>query len=127
VRRPDAFAASGSWTLSSLPACFFERDHRSGPVAQLRRSFPPAAERIAAGAIVRSGDCAVVVRARELWITRGADRLRVPPDARLYRQGAGFTLVWIDGERAEIRHYCRGFGAAGCAAQSFPSPSAKLP
>jgi hypothetical protein len=45
------------------------------------------------------------VRDRELWIARGADRLRVPPDAYLYRDAGGLTLVFIHGAQAEIRKY----------------------
>ncbi len=66
------------------------------------------------------GNCTVRVLAHELWISRGSDRLRVPPDARLYRRGDRLTLVSIDGRHAEIRHYCRGFDAVRCPTQSFP-------
>ena len=43
-------------------------------------------------------------RARPL-VSRGRDRLRVPPDARLYRTAKGLMLVYERGGRAEIRVY----------------------
>jgi hypothetical protein len=115
-----AFLASGSWTMSSLPSCFFEQDHILGPVAKLRSMFPPSGERVAPGTLVHSGNCTIEVRPRELWISRGPDRLRVPPEARLYRRGNRLTLVWTSGDRAEIRDYCPSFDAVRCPAQSFP-------
>jgi hypothetical protein len=111
--RPQAaFRGSGSWVMSSLPSCFRERERRRGSVAELRAKFPPASERIRPPAVIRSGDCALAVRSRELWISRGADRLRVPPTAFLYREAGGFTLVFIRGTQAEIRRYESGVGTA---------------
>lgn len=121
---PAAFGASGSWTMSSLPGCFFEQDHLIGSVARLRAKFPPAGERVAPGTSLRSGDCTVHVRPRELWIVRGDDRLRVPPDARLYRRGDRLTLVFVAGQHAEIRHYCRAFDAVRCPPQTYSTPPA---
>jgi hypothetical protein len=102
---PAAFRASGGWTMSSLPACFRERERIRGSVAELRAKFPPTSERVRPPSVVMSGDCTVTVRDRELWIARGDDRLRVPPEAFLYRERGGFTLVYIHGTRAEIRRY----------------------
>jgi hypothetical protein len=102
---PTAFSGSGSWTMSSLPSCFHERERIRGPVAQLRPQFPPSSERVRPPSVVFSGNCTIQVRDHELWITRGADRLRVPPQADLYRTGAGLTLTYVHGTRAEIRRY----------------------
>jgi hypothetical protein len=55
--------------------------------------------------VVFAGECTILVRGRELLITRGSDRLRVPPVATLYRDRSGLTLVYIHGARAEIRRY----------------------
>jgi len=99
------FLGAGSWTMSALPSCFRERERLRGPLAQLRPKFPPAAERVPPASIVRSGDCTILVGRNDLQISRGRDRLRVPPDAALYRDANGLTLVSIDGSRAEIRRY----------------------
>jgi hypothetical protein len=100
-----AFRGSGAWVMSSLPACFRERERVRGSVAELRSKFPPPSERVRPPSVVLSGDCTVTVRDRDLLISRGADRLRVPPEAFLYRESGGFTLVFIHGTRAEIRRY----------------------
>jgi hypothetical protein len=100
-----AFRGSGPWAMSSLPACFRERERMRGSVAELRSKFPPTSERVRPPSVVMSGDCTLTVRDREVWISRGADRLRVSPDAFLYRDAGGFTLVYIHGTRAEIRRY----------------------
>ncbi len=135
AQRPDAtgvrpadggFAASGAWTMSSLPACFFEQDHRLGQLTELESKFPPATQRIAAGTIIHWGVCTVSVRPDEVWITRGDDRLRVPPVARLYRDGDRLILVSIAGRQAEIRRYCRRYDAVHCPPQSFPRPHRML-
>jgi hypothetical protein len=99
------FRGSGAWVMSSLPGCFRERERMRGSVAELRSKFPPTSERVGPPAVVLSGDCTLTVRDRDLLISRGADRLRVPPDAFLYREAGGFTLVFIHGTRAEIRRY----------------------
>jgi hypothetical protein len=105
-RPTETFSGSGNWTMSSLPACFEERMRTRGKLADLRMSIPPQSRRIAPGTVLRRGDCTVMVRAHDIWIARGIDRVRVPPEARLYREGdAGLVLVAIDGDRAEIRHY----------------------
>ncbi len=91
--------------MSSLPACFHERELVRGSVAELRSRFPPAPDRVRPPSVISSGECTIIVRRSELLITRGSDRLRVPPVANLYRNGSGLTLVYIHGTRAEIRRY----------------------
>jgi hypothetical protein len=100
-----AFTGSGSWTLSSLPSCFRERERIRGNLVALRAKFPPPSERLRPRTVVHSGDCTIIVRDHELWVSRGADRLRVPPEAGLYRNAHGLTLVYVRGAQAEIRRY----------------------
>lgn len=107
--------------MSSLPSCFVEQYHQFGRLDELRAKFPPDSQRVAPGTVVRAANCTIVVRPHELWISRDSDRLRVPREARLYRAGDRLTLIFIEGGRAEIRHYCPSFDALRCPAQSFPS------
>jgi hypothetical protein len=100
-----AFIATGSWAMSALPGCFVETERVRGGIAELHGKFPPAATRVSPGSVVRFADCTIAVRADDLVIERGADRLRVPPQARLYRSAGRLTLVVIDGTHAEIRRY----------------------
>jgi hypothetical protein len=102
---PVAFSAEGPWVLSALPSCFTEQSRVSGPLALLRAKIPPAAERLAPGTTLHEGACTVLVRAHDVVVARGTDRLRVPPEAQLYRTGAQLTLVARSGATVEIRRY----------------------
>jgi hypothetical protein len=104
-RPQETFSGSGNWTMSALPGCFDEQSRYTGKLTDLRIAFPPEKQRLAAGTILRRGACTVFVRAHDIWIARGIDRVRVPPEARLYLQGDRLTLVAIDGTQAQIRHY----------------------
>ena len=102
---PAPFKGQGPWVLSALPDCFDEQSRVSGPYAGLRAKIPPAADRIAPGTTLRLAGCTVSVREHDVWVDRGPDRLRVPPEAALYRVGGRLTLVVRIGKRLEIRRY----------------------
>ena len=102
---PRPFMGQGPWVLSALPLCFDEQSRISGPLAELRKKLPPAADRIAPGTTVHAGDCTVLVRAHDVLVERDADRLRVPPESALYRVKGHLTLVAHAGRKVEIRRY----------------------
>jgi hypothetical protein len=104
-RTPPPFRATGSWVLSALPACFDERSRARGPAAALAAQLPPAGDRIAPPATVAVRTCTLHVEPHEIWVDRGADRMRVPPDAALYRVDGRLTLVVRTGPNVEIRRY----------------------
>jgi hypothetical protein len=99
------FSGQGPWVLSALPGCFDEQSRVSGPLAGVESKLPPAADRIAPGTTLHVGECTLVVRNRDIWVERGADRLRVPPDATLYLVDGHLTLAVRSGGQLEIRHY----------------------
>jgi len=101
------FVGQGSWVLSALPDCFDQLSSIEGPSLALVFHVPPARARIAPGTSLRSGDCTVLVRAHDIWVYRGGDRLRVPPDARLFHGKSGLTLVYEHAGRTEVRVYRR--------------------
>jgi hypothetical protein len=104
--RPSAtFSGDGSWVMSALPGCFDEQSRTRGSLAALRAKFPPAADRLAATTILQRGNCTIAIGENDIIVTRGPDRLHVPPLARLYAQGPKLTLVVVRGTRAEIRVY----------------------
>ncbi|GAC1405122.1 MAG: hypothetical protein NVSMB64_09430 [Candidatus Velthaea sp.] len=103
--REQPFAGQGTWTMSSLPDCFREVERSRGPVAMMRPRFPSESTRVKPAGVVRRGNCTIVVGEHDLWIARGADRLRVPPEARLYQDQGRLTLVVIGPKQAEIRVY----------------------
>ena len=99
------FTGQGPWVLSALPGCFEEQSRVSGPFEEVQAKLPPAADRIAPGTTLRVGECSLAVRARDIWVSRGSDRLRVPPDAALYRVDGHLTLAVRSGGQLEIRRY----------------------
>ncbi len=99
------FTGEGPWVFSALPACFDEQSRVRGPIALLRGKIPPAHDRIAAGTVIRRADCTVTIRAHDILVVRGTDRLHVPAEAGLYRVDAGLTLVARSGKQLEIRRY----------------------
>lgn len=101
----NPFTGQGPWVLSALPDCFDEQSRVSGPFAEVRAKLPPGADRIAPGTRLRVGDCILQVRRRDIWVDRGSDRLRVPPDAALYRVDGHLTLAVHSGGQLEIRRY----------------------
>jgi hypothetical protein len=108
VTTPEPFfQGQGGWVLSALPGCFDQISSIEGPSQALTFHVPPASERIAPGTRLRSGNCTLLVRAHDLWIYRGADRLRVPPEARLYETKDGLTLVYEHAGQTDVRIYAR--------------------
>jgi hypothetical protein len=99
------FTGQGPWVLSALPSCFDEQSRVSGPYAELAPKLPPAGDRIAPGTTLTVGDCSIRVRERDIWVDRKGDRLRVPPDAKLYRVDGRLTLAVRSGRQLEIRRY----------------------
>jgi hypothetical protein len=102
---PRPFSGQGPWVLSALPECFDETSRVRGPAGTLGAKVPSPGDRIAPGTTLRAGDCTLLVRAHDIWVDRGADRLRVPPDAALYRVDGHLTLIVRTGAQLEIRRY----------------------
>jgi hypothetical protein len=102
-----SFEGEGDWVLSALPGCFDQLSSIDGPSLAVTFHVPPARERIAPGTTLRSGNCTLRVRPHDVWIYRGADRLRVPPEARLFQTKDGLTLVYEHAGRTVVRVYAR--------------------
>jgi hypothetical protein len=98
------FSGEGPWVMSALTDCFDQQSSKTGPAELLAHDVPPASERVRATTLHR-GACTVVVREHDIWVLRGDDRLRVPPEARLYRHVNSLILVWEHAGRMEIRVY----------------------
>ncbi|HEY0394541.1 MAG TPA: hypothetical protein VGD01_08585 [Candidatus Elarobacter sp.] len=101
------FAGQGGWVLSALPGCFDQLSSIEGPSLALTFHVPPPSQRVAPGTTLHSGNCRVLVRPHDLWVWRGKDRLRVPPEARLFDAKDGLTLVYEHAGKTEVRVYRR--------------------
>jgi hypothetical protein len=75
------------WALDVLPECFHELARSSGTPDFARRRLPAGARLIPPGSVVRVADCTLQVGTGSAVVSRGADRLVVPPLARFYRAG----------------------------------------
>lgn len=102
---PRPFSGQGPWVLSALPDCFDEQSRVSGPVPAVQPKLPPPDDRIAPGTTFRVAGCTLQVRAHDIWVDRGPDRMRVPPDAALYRVDGRLVLTVRSGDQVEIRRY----------------------
>ncbi len=100
------FGGDGPWVMSALPGCFDQQSATIGPADLLAKDVPPERERLRPATTLRRGACTIVVGEHDVYVYRGADRLRVPPEARLYARGQRLTLVWSGPYgRMEIRRY----------------------
>ena len=96
------------WALSALPECFRQLSSASGTRAFVRGKMPPGVRIVPNGTMIVSADCTLAVRGDEVRVVRGADRLRVPPVARLYAvPGGRLVLYRRSGTREELRVYAR--------------------
>jgi len=92
------------WALDVLPECFHELSRASGAPAFARARLPPAGHELPAGTVLRVADCTLTIGPGRAVVTRGVDRLIVPPLARFYRDGSRrIVLDRADGGREDVR------------------------
>jgi hypothetical protein len=93
------------WALSALPECLIQRSEATGTLAYVRSKLPHGATAVAPGTVLRYGSCTISVRDGEALVSRGNDRLRIPPHVTLYRAGNVLALLRDTGARGELRIY----------------------
>ena len=93
------------WALSALPDCLRQKSEATGSVAFASSKIPPGARRIAPGSRLVYGPCTISVGNGEAFVSRGPDRLRIPPVATLYRAGDKLFLLRRTGRYGELRVY----------------------
>jgi hypothetical protein len=81
------------WALDVLPECFHELARSSGTPAFARARRPRGARALPAGTVLRVADCTLAIGDGRALVTRGADRLVIPPLAHFYRDGPGRVVV----------------------------------
>lgn len=104
---PPAENVTGNapWALSALPDCFAQTSETTGSAAYVAAHVPSGAQLVAAGTHLTFGPCTISVGRDELLVTRGSDRLRVPPQARLYMIGETLALLRTSGSITTLRIY----------------------
>ncbi len=93
------------WALSALPDCLIPQSESTGTLAYVRSKVPAGATAVPAGTILHYGPCTILVRDGEALVSRGPDRLRIPPHVTLYRAGSRLALLRESDGTGELRVY----------------------
>jgi hypothetical protein len=93
------------WAMSALPECFTQESKTTGPKAYVLAHLPAGAVMMRPGDSASFADCTLQVSGNTILVTRGTDRLRIPPIARLYRTGTGLALLRGGSGGLELRVY----------------------
>ncbi|HTZ55649.1 MAG TPA: hypothetical protein VMB20_11355 [Candidatus Acidoferrum sp.] len=101
----DSVTGNAPWALSALPDCFAQRSETSGSATYVEARLPAGAQPVPAGARLTYGPCTILVRRGELLVERGSDRLRVPPESRLYTVNGTLALLRTSGSTTDLRIY----------------------
>jgi len=122
--RQRALAVSGiaPWALSALPECFRQLFRATGPAAFVDAKMPRHALRLPPGATLRVADCSVAVGREAAVVTRGENRLIVPPPARLFLSEGHLVL---DRALGRNRRDLRIYALRAESALALPTPRAK--
>lgn len=104
-RSDGAVTGDAPWALSALPDCVRQSQIYRGAPAFVRSKLPAAAVAIGSGGRLTFGPCTIFVGDGEVTVTRGEDRLRIPPQTTLYRLRDGLVLLRVNGTTAELRSY----------------------
>lgn len=95
----------GRGALSTLPDCFKQTGLYRGPRAFVDAHVPTHGATLAPNTVLHINACTLTVGSDDVTVTRGADRVRVPPRSHLARIAGGFLLTTVDGAHEEARSY----------------------
>jgi hypothetical protein len=105
-RAAGTFVANAGWALSALPECFTQIEKVTGPPKYVLARVPQGASMLRTGTVIDTADCRIAVTGNTVVITRGSDRLSVPPIARLYQVPDGsLALLRAADDGYELRVY----------------------
>jgi hypothetical protein len=93
------------WALSALPDCLRQTEESTGSLAYVRSHLPAGATAIVPPATLTYGPCTISVADGEAYVSRGTDRLRIPPHVQFYRKGAVLALLRTSDGFGELRLY----------------------
>lgn len=93
------------WALSALPDCLRQTQETTGELRYVRSHLPAGASAVVPPATLTFGPCTISVVDGEAYVTRGPDRLRIPPHVQFYRAGDSLALLRTSGGSGELRLY----------------------
>ncbi len=101
----SGFRMQGPAVLSTVPDCVIQEKLIRGPRALVDSQLSTTRVRVMPGSHLTIGACTISVRATDLVVIRGDDRLRVTPNARLYTIASGLLVDVDEGRVVEARLY----------------------
>lgn len=107
---PQGVHGEAPWAISALPECFTQVEEAHGPPAFVRAHLPAGMRPVAAPSSLDAADCRLRVLANTAVVTRGSERLVIPPDAKFFVKDRQFALLRREGGKAELRVYRRADG-----------------
>jgi hypothetical protein len=94
ARQAVAFRGDAPWALSALPECFSQISKSTSPTLDyVLAHLPKGATMVRPPHDLSYADCKVRIAGDAIYVDRGADRLRVPPPARLYVNDGQVALL----------------------------------
>ena len=93
------------WALSAVPECLSQVSLTTGPLPYVKAHLPATATALAPGTILHYADCTLRYDGSTVRLTRGSDRLTVPPRANLYMRGRRLYLLHRDKHGNQLREY----------------------
>ncbi|HTU82127.1 MAG TPA: hypothetical protein VMF61_08360 [Candidatus Acidoferrales bacterium] len=107
----QALTITAPWALSALPACLTQMSDTTGPPAYVRAHLPTGSQPIVPPAVLRYGNCTILVRGDEAYVIRGDDRFTIPPPVQFFRTAEGIAVLRRDGAGMDLRVYQSAPGA----------------
>lgn len=105
-RTPGAFGGDAPWALSALPECFTQTSKSTSPtLGYVLARLPSGAAMVRPPARLRYADCTLRVQGAQVFVDRGADHMRIPPQARLYTAPGTLALLRGSDGGYELRVY----------------------
>jgi hypothetical protein len=105
ARPQSGLGGDAPWALAALPECFDQLTTDTGPRAFLLSHLPAGSVAVVPPARLQYADCTILVHGDEATVTRGNDRLRIPPPARFYRSPKTLSLLRSTMGGGELRIY----------------------
>ncbi|HEV7180818.1 MAG TPA: hypothetical protein VGN11_13175 [Candidatus Baltobacteraceae bacterium] len=105
TRSPTGLRGDAPWALSALPDCVRQSTESRGTHAYVLAHLPAGVSAVPSRTTLRYGPCTISVGDGEAYVTRGPDRLRIPPHIQFYRAPGVLVLVRSSGSNSDLRIY----------------------
>jgi hypothetical protein len=105
-RSAGSFRGDAPWALSALPECFDQTSKSTAPaLGYVLQHLPAGASMVRPPATLRYADCTLHVTGDQVLVDRGSDRLRIPPQSRIYTAPGTLALLRGSNGGYELRVY----------------------